>query len=622
MPVPATINDLSPTESANSPAGTETPRSADNYLRAHASFIAQLRDGKTSAATLAGTGGAGMVGFDWAAIPTAINKVDWGIQTAANGVNVLRYIPPAEWATILAGTSTFDCGAAINTAFSSSGNSALTFPAGLFLSSVPLANLGKSATGAGWGKTIIRATASMPQLFTLTGQNQSVSGIFFDGANLATVVVLFNTNSNSSALSFCGVENGIVDGVRFPTTGNNNGAKVTNCLIRYNGRTYSTGTASVSAGGTVVTISGAADLTTLGFRVTMDFLKLGTQRAREIVSITANTVTVYPAFDTAETSVAYSLRQGSGVAIERQGNNSRVKIHNCTIQHSRVAGIDDRALYGASCIGNIIEVNEFGRLVGRRSVSDGVVGGEDISSYYEINPSGSVMFGGASGFEFVGTNSDAPLADLVYLPGQGEQVRVTYGEYDLREYAKQWINNATVNPKINSTNYVLGAIPVVVNLPDVPAATESGAGGVHLFHVRIINHTRSGNTLTIRSSTTVNGVAGATGLTVTGENRIFDCYWQIGYGWFVSNVSDPQSFALGPTGGIAAGGTQAFTITGVNCSTGKVIVSAYGGGENNAADAYLVGFIVTARTATGCTVTLKNLGGATQTLRADVLVVA
>jgi hypothetical protein len=66
MPVPATINDLSPTESDNSPPGTETPRSADNYLRAHAAFIAQLRDGKVDTAALASSGGAGMVGFQQA----------------------------------------------------------------------------------------------------------------------------------------------------------------------------------------------------------------------------------------------------------------------------------------------------------------------------------------------------------------------------------------------------------------------------------------------------------------------------------------------------------------------------------------------------------------------------
>lgn len=48
MPVPSTINDLSTTAGANYPAGTESPSTIDDYLRAHASFIATLRDGKVS----------------------------------------------------------------------------------------------------------------------------------------------------------------------------------------------------------------------------------------------------------------------------------------------------------------------------------------------------------------------------------------------------------------------------------------------------------------------------------------------------------------------------------------------------------------------------------------------
>jgi len=43
MPVPSTIADLSTTAGSNSPAGTEAPSTLDNYQRAHASFIAQLR---------------------------------------------------------------------------------------------------------------------------------------------------------------------------------------------------------------------------------------------------------------------------------------------------------------------------------------------------------------------------------------------------------------------------------------------------------------------------------------------------------------------------------------------------------------------------------------------------
>jgi hypothetical protein len=46
MPVPTAITDLSQTAASNSPAGSESPITADDYHRAHAAFIALLRDGK------------------------------------------------------------------------------------------------------------------------------------------------------------------------------------------------------------------------------------------------------------------------------------------------------------------------------------------------------------------------------------------------------------------------------------------------------------------------------------------------------------------------------------------------------------------------------------------------
>lgn len=45
MPVPSLISELSQTASSNYPTGAESPITADNYWRAHAAFIAQLRDG-------------------------------------------------------------------------------------------------------------------------------------------------------------------------------------------------------------------------------------------------------------------------------------------------------------------------------------------------------------------------------------------------------------------------------------------------------------------------------------------------------------------------------------------------------------------------------------------------
>src|SRR5688572_15504524 len=42
MPIPSTIDDLSTSVGSNSPLGSDPPTDGDNYLRAHASFIAQL----------------------------------------------------------------------------------------------------------------------------------------------------------------------------------------------------------------------------------------------------------------------------------------------------------------------------------------------------------------------------------------------------------------------------------------------------------------------------------------------------------------------------------------------------------------------------------------------------
>jgi microcystin-dependent protein len=44
MPVPSSISDLSTTPALNSPPGSESPSSIDDYLRTHAAFIKQVND--------------------------------------------------------------------------------------------------------------------------------------------------------------------------------------------------------------------------------------------------------------------------------------------------------------------------------------------------------------------------------------------------------------------------------------------------------------------------------------------------------------------------------------------------------------------------------------------------
>lgn len=49
MPVPSNITDLSTTPGSNSPAGSESPSTADDYLRTYAAFIKQTYDALPSA---------------------------------------------------------------------------------------------------------------------------------------------------------------------------------------------------------------------------------------------------------------------------------------------------------------------------------------------------------------------------------------------------------------------------------------------------------------------------------------------------------------------------------------------------------------------------------------------
>ena len=90
MPVPSAITDLSTTAASNSPAGAESARGTiDDYLRAHASFIAQTRAG-TSATTYTYSATGARIQGDFSNA-TLANRASFQTSTTndATGVNVL-----------------------------------------------------------------------------------------------------------------------------------------------------------------------------------------------------------------------------------------------------------------------------------------------------------------------------------------------------------------------------------------------------------------------------------------------------------------------------------------------------------------------------------------------------
>lgn len=100
MPVPSNISELSTTPGSNSPAGSESPATFDDYMRAFAAFIAQLRDGKADsslAVLLAGT--QTITGAKTFSLPI-VGSITGNAATATNATNAAIATGPAASTTV------------------------------------------------------------------------------------------------------------------------------------------------------------------------------------------------------------------------------------------------------------------------------------------------------------------------------------------------------------------------------------------------------------------------------------------------------------------------------------------------------------------------------------------
>ena len=114
-PFPEILDELPPADKRRGLQLLFHPTTGQPYLAAPvtgtaADVLVQLAD------TASGKGAA-LVGFD-RTLNYAANTIGWAEASSSGGCSVLRYIPVEEWAAILAGTSTYDATAAINSAIS------------------------------------------------------------------------------------------------------------------------------------------------------------------------------------------------------------------------------------------------------------------------------------------------------------------------------------------------------------------------------------------------------------------------------------------------------------------------------------------------------------------------
>jgi hypothetical protein len=432
--------------------------------------------------------------------------------------------------------------AAIAAAYAS-GAGAVHFPKGTYLTAAEIDTNGVRTSGDGLAQSRVKATAAIRSVFKLTGQHNSLADLSVDANGVASHGV-YGFNCNGSTIDRIAVENAALDGIHFPTSGNNSASTVRQSIIRWFGSQYSTGTASASMGSSTATISGAADLTTLGIRPRLDYIKLNGDIARAIVSVTSNTVTLNGAvgFPANFSGVTFKILRGNGVAIDANGDNSQLKVEKCEIQSGKGAGVRDCALYSAQCTGNIYEYLEYGYHVGNANNVSAHIGAREVGGYFEAMGSKGIYVEQSTDGHFApsqleGGRNGVYVTDNIRVTG----VTLDYSGLRLSGQRATFINYTNVDVGLGGEfdfAQSVAAGNIVVNLPAIAAGSALqraldtlGGGEIVLTFADI-----GGKTVTIKTTdgATVNGAAGTTGFVHTGNWKILRCRYNASFGWIVN----------------------------------------------------------------------------------------
>lgn len=149
MPTPTVITDLSQTAASNYPAGTDSPSVLDDVQRAHAAFIALLRDGKgqSSVQTIAGGATTDIGGVNSQFVEVTGTPIITSFGTNYTGVRFVRF----TGAAVITHNATL-----INLP----GTANITTASGDCLVAVP------NSTGNGWNVTSYQRAATAPDFAT------------------------------------------------------------------------------------------------------------------------------------------------------------------------------------------------------------------------------------------------------------------------------------------------------------------------------------------------------------------------------------------------------------------------------------------------------------------------
>jgi hypothetical protein len=457
-------------------------------------------------------------------------------------VSVLDYVPVAEHAAILQGTSTYDASTAFQNAAATGRGVFVPGRKYVIGTRIDLGTcpglFGEGGNPGGPG-TMIVAVASPPlaAMFDVKAGQTQIRNLHLNCNNQSACGLRVN-GGNSSVFDNLTIDSATRDGILFSPTGNNNVCRVANCMIRYAGHAYDEGTASNGAGGTTVTVAGAADLTTLGIRPELDLVRVGASPAATITAVTATTLTTSNAIASANSNATYQILIGHGVAIPAHGNNSTIVVEKTTFQHCMASGLRDNGLYGARARDNVYEFNGIGRIIGVRGEGSNI-GAVEEHGYFEGSQAGAHIL--------LDSSIDATIRPAVggiediYIPAIATTRGTIIEASGIRAEGQvhSIVNYPTVAIEFGNTyhfQYSAAAAHPTLNLPALNAApmTKYLLGNMEAKIVLVFMDV-GGRTFTIKApDLPVNGVPGTTGITHTGNYSKREIRLDPGTGWVVT----------------------------------------------------------------------------------------
>jgi hypothetical protein len=415
-----------------------------------------------------------------------------------------------------------DCAGAIQAALDS-GAAEVFIPQKTFLFNTPL-TASVNLTGMGH-ESILKVGAAMNRAITYT----KISGVCRDfrinGEGLAKTL-LYGANCQSSRFSGLKLHQAKFDAAELGSTGNNSGSIFDGCQFTSVGTT-TTGTCSSSTNSVVWT---GTNLTTLGIRPHVDMVRVA-GKAYTIASVVdATHLTTTQTVGTNAAGTAAAILQGSGLLINNNGDNSGIEARKCMAHVCAAAGYKDMALYGLQTDGCYAEVCEWGRVIGVAGVVN-TFGSAAYDDYQEGHLSGSYLLEHSLYPRLHPTQlpgGNGPMEDLlaaICIRDSGLVVggEFSYGGVEFKGRRADVGNPTTYTAAFGEALYVSTALsaPFTINLPPMPtgsslAVLKALEGGTIPIYFLGIN----GQTGTIKTidGTTINGIAGSTGVAHTGSN--------------------------------------------------------------------------------------------------------